>query len=77
MPVSTSVRCSTMAKKLIITVHSMDGKTDVYDDVSNYHQADGVMTITRWRRWMNGTPEKKWHLSMANIRTFDIEWQKR
>ncbi len=67
----------TMAKKLVITVHWMDGKTDVYDDVLGYHQADGVMTITRPRSWMNGTPEKEWHLSMANIRTFDLERQKR
>jgi len=55
----------------------MDGKTDVYDDVSSHHEADGVMTIRRFKDWLRGTPEKTWHLSLANIRSFDVEWRKR
>jgi len=66
-----------MAKKLVITVRWMDGKTDVYDDVSSHHEADGVMTIRRFKDWLRGTPEKTWHLSLANIRSFDVEWRKR
>jgi hypothetical protein len=35
-----------MAKKLVITVTWIDGKTEVYDDVSSHHETDGAMTIT-------------------------------
>jgi hypothetical protein len=66
-----------MGKKMVITVHWMDGQTDTYDDVSNHYQEDGVLTIRRSRKRFRRTPRQTWNLSLANIRAFDVEWRQR
>jgi hypothetical protein len=66
-----------MGKKMVITVRWMDGQTDTYDDVSNHYEENGILTIRRSRGWFRRTPRQTWNLSLANIRTFDVEWQRR
>jgi hypothetical protein len=72
-----------VAKKLVVTVRWMDGKTDIYDDVEPTYTANGVLTVRERRRWWwdpdrwgAGKP-RTWHLSLANIRSYSADWVKR
>jgi hypothetical protein len=65
-----------VSKRLVVTVHWMDGKTDVFDDVDPVHVADGVLTIRERKPWWSAGSAKSWNLSMANIRTYSADWVK-
>jgi hypothetical protein len=66
-----------VSKKLVVTVHWMDGKTDVFDDVDPYHVADGVLTIRERKPWWAAGSARSWSLPLANIRSYSADWVKR
>ena len=61
----------------MVTVHWMDGKTDVFDDVDPYHVADGVLTIRERKPWWAAGSARSWSLPLANIRSYSADWVKR
>jgi hypothetical protein len=66
-----------VGKKLVVTVHWMDGKTETFDDVEPIHVADGVLTIRERKKWWDSGPPDSWRLPLANIRSYSPEWVKR